>query len=60
MVEGYLWPMAMSYEAEYSIARKMESKLIGCISILDDTYDAYGTIEELELFTQAIERFISI
>jgi len=52
--------MAMSYEAEYSIARKMESKLIGCISILDDTYDAYGTIEELELFTQAIERFISI
>jgi len=60
VVEGYLWPMAMSYEAEYSIARKMESKLIGCISILDDTYDAYGTIEELELFTQAIERFISI
>nr|KYP35453.1 (+)-delta-cadinene synthase isozyme A [Cajanus cajan] len=55
VVEGYLWPLAMSYEPEYSIARKMESKLIGCISLLDDTYDAYGTIEELELFTQAIQ-----
>lgn len=60
MVEGYLWPLAMSYEPEYSFARKMESKLIGCVSLLDDTYDAYGTIEELELFTQAIQRLIPI
>ncbi|RDX75093.1 (-)-germacrene D synthase, partial [Mucuna pruriens] len=57
VVEGYLWPLAMSYEPEHSAARKMESKLIGCISLLDDTYDAYGTIEELELLTQAIQRW---
>lgn len=25
-------------------------------SIIDDIYDAYGTIEELELFATAIER----
>jgi len=50
----------MSYETEYSIPRKITSKLIVCISLLDDTYDAYGTIQELELLTQAIQRFILI
>ena len=60
VVEFYLWTVTMTHEAEYSIARKIESKLIGCISLLDDTYDSYGTVEELELFTQAIQRFISI
>ncbi|XP_017409571.1 probable terpene synthase 2 [Vigna angularis] len=57
VAECYLWPISLSYEAEYSIARRIGSKLIGCISLLDDTYDAYGTIEELELLTQAIQRW---
>jgi hypothetical protein len=48
----------MSYEPKYSFSRKMVGKLVVCISLLDDTYDAYGTIEELELFTQAIQRSI--
>jgi len=35
----------------------MLTKVIAILSIIDDTYDSYGTIDELELFTEAIERF---
>jgi (-)-germacrene D synthase len=58
VVEAYFWPLAMSYEPKYAISRKIGGKLVVCISLLDDTYDAFGTVEELELFTQAIQRFI--
>nr|DAD35494.1 TPA_asm: hypothetical protein HUJ06_006134 [Nelumbo nucifera] len=33
------------------------TKVIAMTSILDDTYDAHGTFEELQLFTDAMERF---
>ncbi|RHN45959.1 putative lyase [Medicago truncatula] len=35
----------------------MMIKVITLLSIIDDTYDAYGTIDELELFTKAVERW---
>ncbi|KAK7324636.1 hypothetical protein VNO77_28359 [Canavalia gladiata] len=57
IVEAYFWPLTMSYEPEHSVTRRMMGKLIGCISLLDDTYDIYGTFEELKLFTQAIQRW---
>ncbi|XP_039687040.1 probable sesquiterpene synthase [Medicago truncatula] len=57
VVEAYFWPLCMSYEPKYTTSRKIVGKLVACISLLDDTYDAYGTVEELELFTQAIQRW---
>ncbi|KAM6581689.1 hypothetical protein CsatA_005463 [Cannabis sativa] len=38
-------------------ARKLLTKVIALTSITDDTYDAYGTIDELELLTKAIQRW---
>ena len=58
VVEAYFWPLGMSYVPKDSIARRMVAKLISIISLVDDTYNAYGTVEELELFTQAIQRLI--
>ncbi|XP_047956328.1 germacrene A synthase-like isoform X2 [Salvia hispanica] len=57
MVECFFWAMAMHPEPQYSRARATLSKSIAIASVLDDTYDAYGTIEELEVFTKAIERW---
>lgn len=48
----------MYYEPQYSFARMLLVKVLLVISILDDTYDAYGTFEELELLTEAFERYI--
>ncbi|KAB2006095.1 hypothetical protein ES319_D11G318100v1 [Gossypium barbadense] len=39
------------------IYRTFMTKVISLTSIVDDTYDAYATYEELEIFTKAIQRW---
>ena len=55
-MELYVWVMGVYFEPKYSSARKFLTKVIAMASLMDDTYDAYGTFEELELFTEAIQR----
>ncbi|KAI5435585.1 hypothetical protein KIW84_022123 [Lathyrus oleraceus] len=57
IVECCFWILAVYFEPQFSQARKIMMKLIAILSIIDDIYDAHGTIDELELFTKAIERW---
>eukprot|EP00261_Vitis_vinifera_P016682 XP_010645934.1 PREDICTED: valencene synthase-like [Vitis vinifera] len=57
LVEGYFWILGVYFEPQYVRARRILTKTISMTSIIDDIYDAYGTFEELELFTEAIERW---
>ncbi|KAL5804321.1 hypothetical protein ACOSQ3_031121 [Xanthoceras sorbifolium] len=57
LVECYFWIMGVYFEPQYSFARRILTKVTAMASILDDTYDAYGTYEELKLFTDAIQRW---
>ncbi|KAL7124214.1 hypothetical protein ABFS83_14G033400 [Erythranthe nasuta] len=57
VVECYFWAMGVYHEPQYSRARVMLTKTIIMTSIIDDTYDAYGVIEELNIFTDAIEKW---
>ncbi|GMI65485.1 terpene synthase 21 [Hibiscus trionum] len=57
LVECYFWILGVYFEPHYSIARIFTTKVISLTSILDDIYDAYGTYEELEIFTKAIHRW---
>ncbi|XP_043710538.1 (-)-germacrene D synthase-like [Telopea speciosissima] len=56
LVETYFVAMGLCFEPQYALARKMITKVTALITIIDDTYDAYGTFEELQLFTDAVER----
>ncbi|KAK3199554.1 hypothetical protein Dsin_022969 [Dipteronia sinensis] len=57
VVEVYFWIMGVLFEGKYSFARRLLTKATAMASIIDDTYDAYGTYEELKLFTDAIRRW---
>nr|QWQ79571.1 TPS13 [Juglans sigillata] len=56
VVECYFWILGVYFEPQYGFARRMLTKVISMTSVFDDIYDVYGTIEELDLFTEAIER----
>lgn len=57
LVECYFWMLGVYFEPKYSITRKFMTKIIAIASVIDDIYDVYGTLEELKLFTHAIERW---
>ncbi|KAL1217279.1 Alpha-humulene/(-)-(E)-beta-caryophyllene synthase [Cardamine amara subsp. amara] len=56
-VESYLWAVGVHFEPCYSEAGIKFATLIIVLTLVDDTYDAYGTIEELEPFTDALLRW---
>ncbi|KAL2326265.1 hypothetical protein Fmac_025323 [Flemingia macrophylla] len=57
VVEGCIWTLGIYFEPQYSVAREIIMKIGSLITVIDDFYDAYGTIDELEVFTNAIERW---
>ncbi|XP_021827711.1 (-)-alpha-pinene synthase-like isoform X2 [Prunus avium] len=57
IVELYFWVVGVYFEPRYVGVRKFLTKVIALVSVMDDTYDAYATFEELEIFTAAIERW---
>ncbi|KAL4273995.1 hypothetical protein GQ457_13G002770 [Hibiscus cannabinus] len=57
VIEGYFWALGVYFEPGYRLARRILTKVIAITSAIDDIYDAYGTLEELVLFTKAVERW---
>ncbi|MCD7465299.1 hypothetical protein HAX54_001009 [Datura stramonium] len=57
MVECFFWTVGVYFEPQYSRARVMLAKCIAMISVIDDTYDSYGTLNELVVFTDAVDRW---
>ncbi|KAK4401817.1 (-)-alpha-terpineol synthase [Sesamum angolense] len=57
LVEAYTWSTGYLPRPEQAYARMMSTKINALTTVLDDTFDVYGTLEELQLFTDAIQRW---
>ncbi|WMV34391.1 hypothetical protein MTR67_027776 [Solanum verrucosum] len=57
LVECYFWILGVYFEPKYSRARKMLTKVLKMTSIIDDTFDAYATYDELVPFNDVIQRW---
>ncbi|MQM18191.1 hypothetical protein Taro_051178 [Colocasia esculenta] len=57
LVEGYFWILGVCCEPHLAHVRMMMTKVACLVSILDDIYDSYGTLEELQLLTDVMQRW---
>ncbi|XP_010694277.2 (-)-drimenol synthase [Beta vulgaris subsp. vulgaris] len=55
IAEVYFWMLGTFYEPQYALGREIFTKLYKMTSVMDDTYDAYGLFEELEVYTEAVQ-----
>jgi (-)-alpha-terpineol synthase len=59
-MENFLWTVGVIFQTRFGYCRKMLTKINALITTVDDVYDVYGTLDELELFTDVVERFVLI
>ena len=58
LTESFMSSVGLAFEPKYTHLRKWLTKVINLILIIDDVYDVYGTLEELQHFTNAINRLV--
>ncbi|XP_057488927.1 (-)-alpha-terpineol synthase-like isoform X4 [Actinidia eriantha] len=57
LMESFLWTIGMDFKPQLSYFRKKMTIVNSLITIIDDVYDVYGTLDEFERFTNAVERW---
>ncbi|KAJ9139584.1 hypothetical protein P3X46_030308 [Hevea brasiliensis] len=56
-MEGFLWTVGGVFEPQYGHFRRILSQVGALITVIDDIYDVYSTLDEVELFTEAVTRW---
>ncbi|XP_022762477.1 probable terpene synthase 9 [Durio zibethinus] len=57
LMENYIWAMGIICEPEFSKCRMYLTKFVCILTAIDDMYDVYGLLDELELFTRAVNQW---
>ncbi|KAJ8452031.1 hypothetical protein Cgig2_016612 [Carnegiea gigantea] len=55
--EAVFFTISVAHKPELCKCRKALTKVVKFIALIDDIYDVYGHLDELEAFTSAIERW---
>ena len=58
VIECYFWILGVYFEPCHSRGRIILTMVIAIATIFDDTFDSYGTMEECQLLTNCMERFV--
>ncbi|KAJ0081579.1 hypothetical protein Patl1_11610 [Pistacia atlantica] len=51
---AYLWGLGVAFQPQYSYCIKFVAKAVALITLIDDIYDVYGTLPELELLVMLL------
>nr|QWQ79597.1 TPS39 [Juglans sigillata] len=57
LMVNFLWTVGQSFQPHFGYGRRMITRVNCLITTIDDIYDVYGTLDELELFTDIIVRW---
>ncbi|KAF8377063.1 hypothetical protein HHK36_030436 [Tetracentron sinense] len=57
LVESFLWITGLFFEPQFGYCRKQITKVTLFLTMIDDIYDVYGSLDELKLFTDIVERW---
>ncbi|GAY56310.1 hypothetical protein CUMW_170900 [Citrus unshiu] len=57
-MENFFWTVGVIFEPDFGYSRRMSTMVNALITTIEDVYDVYRTLDELELFTDAVERLL--
>ncbi|KAJ6833870.1 terpene synthase 10-like isoform X1 [Iris pallida] len=57
LVENYLFSIGWAFKPKFERCRENITKVNCFVTTIDDIYDVHGLLDELELFTSAVERW---
>ncbi|KAK1566499.1 hypothetical protein Q3G72_000789 [Acer saccharum] len=57
LMECFFWALGMVPNPQFNKCRRELTKVAAFITAIDDIYDVYATLDELECFTNAVQRW---
>ncbi|OVA10094.1 Terpene synthase [Macleaya cordata] len=58
LVENFLWAVGFNFEPRFRNFRRQLTKVNSLITTIYDIYDVYGSLDELKLFTDGVQRWM--
>ncbi|GMN64055.1 hypothetical protein TIFTF001_033115 [Ficus carica] len=55
LMENFMWTVGIAFEPQFGKFRRVSTKVYALITVIDNIFDVYGTLDELELFADAVE-----